>query len=172
MAEDKASVEEAASAKAAEETGLPELTPANEDYLEAIVILEQSKETDMIRSVDVAKLLDVSKASVNKALSALRAAGCIEQERYGRVALTELGRSYGNKVWARHQTLRRFLIDDLGVEPTLANEEACRMEHSVTQGTIEKLKAFLEREHGANKVDEEKAASEAVRHGVTVKFEK
>lgn len=147
------------------------LTPANEDYLEGIVILEQSKNEQAIRSVDIANLLNVSKASVNKALSALREAGYIEQERYGRVTLTESGRAYGTEVWGRHQTLRRFLIDDLGVEPALANEEACRMEHSVTQGTIEKLKAFLDREHGTASEPDNNIA-EAMKGGVTVKFDK
>lgn len=147
------------------------LTPANEDYLEAIVILEQSKGSPAIRSVDIATLLNVSKASVNKALSALRDAGYIEQERYGRATLTPSGRAYGTEVWGRHQTLRRFLIDDLGVEPNLANEEACRMEHSVTQGTIEKLKAFLVREHGEQPESETNIAA-AVDAGVTVKFDK
>ena len=148
----------------------PPLTAANEDYLEAIVILSASKKQEAIRSVDIANLLMVSKASVNKALSALREAGCIEQERYGRVTLTETGREYGTELWGRHKTLRRFLIDDLGVEPEIANEEACRMEHTVTQDTIEKLKIFLEREHGSK--EESVDIDTAVEGGVTVKFDK
>lgn len=121
----------------------------------------------------MANLLGVSKASVNKALSSLRDAGMIEQERYGRVTLTPAGREYGNTVWARHQTLRRFLIDDLGVQPEIANEEACRMEHVVTQDTVRKLAEFLEREHGRKIIDNDTAEGRnaAVEEGVTVKFE-
>ncbi len=148
-----------------------ELTAANEDYLEAIVILEQSSRYDEIRSVDIANLLVVSKASVNKALTSLRNAGYVEQERYGRVTLTEAGRAYGTDLWGRHQTLRRFLVKDLGVDPELANEEACRMEHSVSSDTVRRLREFLDREHGAD--DEgETSSRDAIRDGVTVKFEK
>lgn len=156
-----------------EDETAPHLTPSHEDYVEALVILEQSKHSEEIRSVDVANLMNVSKASVNKALTLLRDAGFIEQERYGRVRLTESGREYGMQVWGRHQTLRRFLIDDLGVEPDIANEEACRMEHVVTQETVDKLEAYLRREHGGAKEDQEseQARAAAIESGVTVKFD-
>ncbi|MEE8717617.1 MAG: metal-dependent transcriptional regulator [Coriobacteriales bacterium] len=150
------------------------LAPAHEDYIEALVIIEQSEHVDEVRSVDVAKLLGVSKASVSKALTVLRDAGLVEQRRYGRVHLTPAGTAYGMQVWGRHQTLRRFLIDDLGVAPEVANEEACRMEHVVSQDTIDKLSAFLRGEHGGSEGDEtsEEARREALEGGVTVKFEK
>ena len=74
------------------------LTPAHEDYIEAIVELEEAQERAEIRSVDIANLLDVSKASVNKALQSLRDAGYVEQERYGRITLTEEGRAYGAEI--------------------------------------------------------------------------
>ena len=98
------------------------LTPAHEDYIEAIVELEESQNHPEIRSVDIANLLGVSKASVNKAVQTLRDADFIEQERYGRITLTDHGRAYGQEIWGRHNMLRRFLIDDLGVDPELAEQ--------------------------------------------------
>lgn len=123
------------------------LTSANEDYLEAIVRLEESQGKTEVRSVDIANLLDVSKASVNKALATLRADGYIEQERYGRITLTPTGRTYGREVWDRHQSLRNFLTNDLGVDFDVANEEACMMEHALSQDTMKKWLNFLEEVH-------------------------
>ena len=137
------------------EDGSIHLSPANEDYLEAIVeIEEKAGEFEVppeIRSVTVAKMLDVSKASVNKALQNLRDAGYIEQERYGRIKLTEAGRAYGKVIWGRHRALRSFLIDDLGVDPEKANDEACEMEHTVSQETMTKWIDWLERLHKDDK---------------------
>lgn len=123
------------------------LTSANEDYLEAIVRLEESQGKTEVRSVDIANLLDVSKASVNKALATLRADGYIEQERYGRITLTPEGRTYGREVWDRHQSLRNFLTNDLGVDFDTANEEACMMEHALSQDTMTKWLNFLDEVH-------------------------
>ena len=129
------------------------LTPANEDYLEALVEIEETKgeftEPPELRSVDIAKLLDVSKASVNKALQTLREAGYIEQERYGRITLTEAGRAYGKEIWKRHRILRDFLVDDLGVDEDVANDEACEMEHTISQDTMNRWVAWLDRLHAA-----------------------
>ncbi len=134
------------------------LTPAHEDYIEAIVELEESQERSEIRSVDIATLLGVSKASVNKALQTLREAGYIEQERYGRITLTESGRAYGAEIWARHQMLRRFLTEDLGVDSETANKEACMMEHAVSQDTMNRWVAWLDRLHKGCGNEKERAA--------------
>ena len=123
------------------------LTPAHEDYIEAIVELEEEQERAEIRSVDIATMLDVSKASVNKALQVLREAGYIDQERYGRITLTDTGRAYGAEIWGRHQALRSFLIDDLGVDAETANQEACMMEHAISEDTMERWIAWLDRLH-------------------------
>ena len=126
------------------------LTPAHEDYIEAIVELEESQNHPEIRSVDIANLLGVSKASVNKAVQTLRDADFIEQERYGRITLTDHGRAYGQEIWGRHNMLlRRFLIDDLGVDPELAEQEACEMEHTVSSETIDRWSAWLDCVHDA-----------------------
>ncbi len=125
------------------------LTPAHEDYIEAIVELEEAQERAEIRSVDIANLLDVSKASVNKALQSLRDAGYVDQERYGRITLTEEGRAYGAEIWGRHQALRSFLIDDLGIDPEVADKEACMMEHAISEHTMARWVAWLDELHAA-----------------------
>lgn len=123
------------------------LTEANEDYLEAILRVEEESGGDPaqgIRSVDVAEKLHVSKASVNKALSTLREAGFVEQSRYGRVLLTDSGRAYAEDVWRTHRTIRQFLHAELGVPFERADEEACTMEHALSKDTISRWLAHLE----------------------------
>ena len=113
------------------------LTMANEDYLESIYrIMTETGSVDGVRSVDVAERLGVSKASVNKAISTLRDAGYVEQNRYGRVMLTEEGAAYAADVWCCHRMLRTFLEHDLGVDPETADAEACLMEHALSHDTM------------------------------------
>lgn len=115
------------------------LTMAAEDYLEAIYrLVTEGDVVDNagVRSVDVAELLGVSKASVNKALTSLRENGMIEQARYGRVRLTDTGFEYARDVWHRHCTLRLFLTHELGVDEKTADEEACLMEHALSADTM------------------------------------
>lgn len=123
------------------------LTTANEDYLECLVRLEQEEGAhDGVRSVDVAKQLDVSKASVNKAVSALKAQGLVEQSHYGKIMLTPQGREVGIAVWYRHRLIRTFLVQELGVEYEHADTEACMMEHALSEDTMARWLTYLERQ--------------------------
>ncbi len=122
---------------------------AGEDYLESIYRL--SKESDAagqqgVRSVDVSDQLGVSKASVSKALSILKEAGMVEQMRYGRVKLTEEGAVYAKRVWRSHRVLRAFLAGELGVALEVADEEACLIEHYLSEDTIDRWCDYLERQ--------------------------
>lgn len=124
------------------------LTRAGEDYLESIYRLStESGEPDgSVRSVDVAEQLDVSKASVNKALSMLKEEDMVNQSRYGRVTLTPEGKEYAAIVWRAHRALRAFLETDLGVEAEQADEEACLMEHVLSADTMSRLIDYLARQ--------------------------
>ena len=124
------------------------LTMANEDYLESIyrIMKEQPEDDRSVRSVDVAEQLGVSKASVSKALSSLRQAGMIEQTRYGRVWLTKEGEAYARRVWRSHRVLRAFLSDELGVDDEVADEEACLIEHYLSEDTMNRWCDYLERQ--------------------------
>ena len=135
--------------EAADQGAKPHLTMANEDYLECIVRIEAEEPdqgADGIRSVEIAQRLDVSKASVNKAIASLRSQGMVEQAHYGKVRLTEEGRSIGAAVWRRHRMLRAFLTDELGVEFDRADEEACKMEHALSEDTMDRWIAHMERD--------------------------
>lgn len=135
--------------EAADQGAKPHLTMANEDYLECIVRIEAEEPdqgTDGIRSVEIAQRLDVSKASVNKAIASLKSQGMVEQAHYGKVRLTEEGRSIGAAVWRRHRMLRAFLTDELGVEFERADEEACKMEHALSEDTMDRWIAHMERD--------------------------
>lgn len=125
------------------------LSMASEDYLESIyrISLEDGTFANQgIRSVDVAEQLGVSKASVSKALGALKEAGMVEQMRYGRVKLTKEGEAYARRVWRSHRILRAFLSQELGVAQDVADEEACLIEHYLSEDTIDRWCDYVERQ--------------------------
>lgn len=124
------------------------LTRAGEDYLESIyrLSLDSGEPDGSVRSVDVADQLEVSKASVNKALNQLKDMGMVTQSRYGRVTLTSEGKKYAKIVWRSHRALRAFLQTDLGVEPETADEEACLMEHALSADTMTRLIDYLQKQ--------------------------
>lgn len=125
-----------------------DLSSSYEDYIETIYDLAQLS-GGAVRSVDVANALGFSKASVARAIKNLRELGYIEQERYGEITLTNTGREYGEHVLMRHKVLRAFLIDALGVDEERANEEACEMEHTISEDTMSKWVAWYERNYGS-----------------------
>lgn len=121
------------------------LTMSNEDYLECMVRIERANQEDAgVRSVDIASALGVSKASVNKAVSALKGQGLVEQSHYGRVMLTPRGREIGEAVWYRHRLVRTFLVQELGVDFDTADAEACQMEHALSEETMMRWLGYLE----------------------------
>ncbi len=119
------------------------LTEANEDYIEAIVMLS-GDDGAPVRSVDLARHMGVSKPSINKAVSLLRDAGLVTQEPYGDIYLTDEGRAYGAAIYRRHVTLIKFLEQVRGVSPEGAEEEGCRIEHTISSDTFERWTAFTE----------------------------
>lgn len=121
------------------------LREAGENYLEAILSLEN--ESKDVRSIDVARQLEVSRPSVNKALGVLKEMGMVEQQPYGAIRLTDKGRLRAIEVTSRHRTLKSFLINVLGVEAETADEDACKMEHVVSKETMRKLTDYLESLH-------------------------
>ncbi len=117
-----------------------------EDYLETFLSLED--EDKNIKMSDVALEIGVSKASVHKAIQILKERGLVEQEKYKQLALTVEGRNIALNVRKRHNIIRRFLSDVLKVEKSVADEDACKMEHSISQETLDKLEQFLENYKG------------------------
>lgn len=114
-----------------------------EMYLETMVRLEQ--ELGKIRCVDIANSLHVSKPSVNKAVNVLKEQGHLTQEVYGSIHLTESGREIGKKIYNRHKIIMRYLIDVLNITPDIAEEDACKMEHILSEETFNKMKEIVEK---------------------------
>ncbi len=121
------------------------ITSSKEDYLECIFDL--SKDDEKVRSIDVARKLNVSRASVNKSLVGLKEDGYIEQDPYGPITLTAEGRAIAKEVRTRHNALRAFLIAVLEVDYETADVDACEMEHAISKTTANKLYEYL-KEHG------------------------
>ena len=110
---------------------------SGEDYLEAILILQ--KKTGMVRSVDLARHMDFSKPSISHAVSVLKDGGFLTVDGEGYLHLTETGREVALKIYERHCVLTSGLIN-LGVDPEQAEQDACRMEHVVSDESFQKLR--------------------------------
>ena len=110
---------------------------SHEDYLEAIVMLGGTPEQP-VRSVDVATKLGVSKASVSKTISSLKAQGLLDQPFYGDITLTPEGYEYGSAV------LTKFLVIKVGLDPKVAEKEACQMEHAISDESFEKWLSYFQ----------------------------
>lgn len=121
---------------------MEKISKSLEDYLEAMVELGATVESP-IRSVDVAAKMGVSKASVNKAMAVLKEHSFAEQPYYGDITLTEAGYEYGMAVLERHNMLYTFLTKALGIPEDRADEEACLMEHAISDESFEKWFEFV-----------------------------
>ena len=122
------------------------ISPSLEDYLEAV--LELAGDDDGARTTDVAARLGVSKASVNQAMGLLVDRGLISREKYGPVYLTEEGRNAAQAVCRRHRAIKSFLVSVLGIDESVAEEDACQIEHVVSKETMAGLIDFMERGAG------------------------
>lgn len=110
---------------------------SSEDYLEAMLILKQKH--GYIRSIDIAQMLEVTKPSVSYAVKRLRENGYILMEKDGHITLTESGYAIAERIYERHTLLIKFLIA-LGVSEKTAREDACKLEHDLSDETFEAMK--------------------------------
>lgn len=108
-----------------------------ENYLETILILK--KRMGQVRSIDIVNELSVSKPSVSVAMKNLRTNGYIEMDRDGYITLLESGSAIAEKMYERHTFLTEWLTS-LGVSPDTAAEDACRIEHVISEETFDALK--------------------------------
>ena len=129
------------------------LSASLEDYLEAILNLV--RESSFARSKDIAKSLGVSRASVTGALRVLKKKGLANYKPYDYVTLTESGRAAAAEIARKHNILKAFFIDVLGVEGDVAQQAACKAEHELGPEIISKLLCFIEfvTESGKNGFD-------------------
>ena len=113
---------------------------SGEMYLEAIHVL--TKKNGHVRSIDVSEYLGYSKPSVSRAMGILRSGGYITVEKDGSISLTEAGQEIAEKIYARHTLLTKLLIH-IGVSEETAAEDACKLEHAISDESFEALKRYV-----------------------------
>nr|WP_207721277.1 metal-dependent transcriptional regulator [Bittarella massiliensis (ex Durand et al. 2017)] len=119
---------------------------SGENYLETILLLRQRQ--GHVRSIDVATELGFSKPSISRAIGILKSAGYVQVGEGGNILLTEAGQQKAEAVYERHRLISRYLVLTLGVPAEIANADACRIEHIISQESFDQIKAFVAREDG------------------------
>ena len=114
---------------------------SGEMYLESIFVLSQQKGS--VRSIDVGEYMGYSKPSVSRAMGLLKNGGFITMDKDGSIHLTDVGLETAQKIYDRH-TLLTHLLAHLGVSEETAAEDACKMEHAISDETFEAIKKFVE----------------------------
>lgn len=117
-----------------------EIHKSAEDYLETIYMLHQQK--GQVRSIDVVTEMHFSKPSVSVAMKKLRESGHVCMDENGLLTLTAEGEAIARRIFERHQVLTRMLRT-FGVDETTAAEEACKIEHDISDETLEKIKSYF-----------------------------
>ena len=113
-----------------------------ENYLETILVLQQRKGS--VRSIDIANELEFSKPSVSVAMKNLRQGGYIEMDASGQIRLLPAGQAIAEAVLEKHRMMTAFLVA-LGVNPEVAAEDACRIEHVLSNESFEAIKRHAEK---------------------------
>ncbi len=111
-----------------------------ENYLETIYMLQKSK--GMVRSIDIVNELDFSKPSISVAMKNLRENGYIEMDKDGYITLLEKGLDIAQRMFERHTVISNFLVN-LGVDEKIASEDACKIEHVISEESFEAIKKTL-----------------------------
>lgn len=110
---------------------------SGEDYLEAVLMLHRKQ--GMVRSVDLARHMGYSKPSISHAVSILRDGGVLMMDKDGFLHLTDVGQEVAERIYERHRFFTQWLID-AGIDPETAEQDACRMEHSISQKSFEQVR--------------------------------
>ncbi|MBQ8580003.1 MAG: metal-dependent transcriptional regulator [Oscillospiraceae bacterium] len=118
-----------------------QLQESGEMYLETIYVL--SKQMDIVRSIDVVEHMGYSKPSVSRAVGLLKKGGYLTMEDTGALVLTPEGLDIGKKIYDRHKLLTAFLMR-IGVERETAAEDACRMEHAISDATYDAIRKHMD----------------------------
>ncbi len=116
------------------------LLESGEMYLETILVLSQKKSA--VRSIDVAEEMSYSKPSVSRAMGILKTGGYIEIDKYGHITLTDSGRKTAERIYERHRILSTILMR-LGVDEKTATDDACKMEHYISDTSFAAIKEHL-----------------------------
>ena len=114
---------------------------SGEMYLETIHVLY--KRNGAVRAIDVGEHMGYSKPSVSRAMGILKSAGYIAVDKHGFITLTDEGLEIANKMYERHTLLTEFLIR-LGVDAETATDDACKIEHHISESSFDAIKRFVE----------------------------
>ncbi len=125
-----------------------EIGKSAEDYLESMLILKEKN--GYVRSVDIAGFLGVTKPSVSNAMKRLREEGYIEMDHSGFITVTEKGMEIADKIYTRHKKLKDFFVA-LGVDPAIAEDDACKIEHDISDETFDAICSHIDKFSKANK---------------------
>jgi Mn-dependent DtxR family transcriptional regulator len=117
------------------------LYESGENYLETILIL--TKRNGSVRSIDIANELNYSKPSISRAMSLFKKEGLIVMHDDGQIELTESGLKKAQGVYERHRYITEFLVDSLKVDETIAEQDACRIEHILSAESFAKIKDYV-----------------------------
>lgn len=117
------------------------LKPSGEMYLETIYVLSNTKKS--VRSIDISEKMNYSKPSVSRAVGLLKKENYISVDGDGYITLTEAGLSLAKKIYERHTVLTKVLTM-LGVDDETASEDACRIEHVISDKSFETLKKYMQ----------------------------
>lgn len=115
---------------------------SREMYLETILILKKRK--GQVRSIDIARELNFSKPSVSRAVGILRDDDFILVDNNGYIELTEKGKEKAKEIYEKHKVLTTFLVKIIKVSPEIAEEDACRIEHIISDDSFQGIKKYLE----------------------------
>lgn len=118
---------------------------SGEMYLETIHVLY--KKTGSVRAIDVGEHMGYSKPSVSRAMGILKNAGYIEVDNHGFITLTDAGLEIANKMYERHTLLTELLML-LGVDKDTATDDACKIEHHISEQSFDAIKSFVEKNKG------------------------
>lgn len=116
------------------------LQESGEMYLETILILSRTK--NYVRSIDVCEYMGYSKPSISRAVSLLRNDGYVDMDDRGYLTLTDKGRAMAEKIYDRHQVLTKALTR-MGIELRIAEEDACRIEHVISDESFEVIRRYI-----------------------------
>ena len=113
---------------------------SREDYLERILMLSETNQR--VRAIDIANSMNYTKASVSIALKKLKSNGHILVDEHGNIILTEQGKKIALEIYEKHKIISSFLIM-IGVDEQIAKEDACKIEHDLSDESFEKIKEYL-----------------------------
>ncbi|MFI3115698.1 MAG: metal-dependent transcriptional regulator [Clostridia bacterium] len=114
---------------------------SGEDYLETILLLKREK--GYVRSIDIATKLGYSKPSISRAMTILKKENFIVMDEKGYITLTDIGMEMAQKIYLRHETITQFLVKSLNLDEKIAEDDACKIEHVISEETLMKMQDYI-----------------------------